>query len=324
MKTVSRREFLIGATASLMTSPAFAQLIGSKTVKIVVPFSAGGPTDFIARQFAIPFAKELGMPVIIENRPGASGNIGTQQVVDSEPDGMTLVHSTAAMQAVNPLMYPNAKFVPSRDLVPVGITGALPNVLVVHPKSGIKTIDELIAKGKQPGARLTYATFGPGSSPHIYSALLRKASGISAESVPYKGSAHAITDMLAGHIDFMFDSMTTSVNYIKSGSLTGLAITSSQRSELLPNVPTLKESGLGGLDLNFWFALQAPVKTSPDVIAKLKKACDAAVQDPTYLDGMKARGVEKFYVPSNEIVSFVNNDTQKWTQAAQAIGIKPE
>lgn len=324
MKIITRRDFVLGAAVTLVSAPTFAQLIGSKSVKIVVPFSAGGPTDFIARQFALPLSKELGMPVIVENRPGASGNIGMQQVVESEPDGLTIVHSTAAMQAVNPLMYPEAKFLPSRDVIPVGITGSLPNVLVVHPKSGIKTIAELVARGKLPGARLTFATFGPGSSPHIYGSLLRKVTGIAAESVPYKGSANAITDMLAGHIDFMFDSMTTSVSYVKAGSLAGLAITSAQRSVLMPEVPTLKETGYGDLDLNFWFALQVPTKTPPEIVARLRTACDVAVQDKAFLEGMSARGVEKFYVAPAELAAFVQNDSRRWTEAARSIDIKPE
>jgi tripartite-type tricarboxylate transporter receptor subunit TctC len=321
--TITRRTFLMGACATL-AAPSFAQVFGSRPISIVVPFSAGGPTDFIARVFAQYFTQEIGGPVIVENKPGASGNIGMQQVVDAAPDGLTIVHSTAAMQAVNPLMYPNAKFLPSRDLVPIGITATLPNVLVVHPNSGIKTIADLIKKGKQPGAELTFATFGSGSSPHVYGSVLRKATGIHAVPVPYKGSGSAINDMLAGNIDFIFDSMTTSVSHVRSGKLIGLAITSPQRSSLMPDVPTLKETGYGDVDLKFWFTLQVPAKTPADVVDRLRKATARAVQQKAYIEGLVARGAEPFYVEPAEVAAFVRKDTEQWLSAARAIGIKPE
>lgn len=324
MHIFNRRKIVVSAAAAMTGAPLWAQTIGARVTKIVVPFSAGGPTDFIARQFAIPLSRELGMAVIVENKPGASGNIGTQLVVESEPNGLTLVHTTAAMQAVNPLMYPDAKFHPARDLVPVGVTGSLPNVLVVHPKSGIKSIEELVRKGRQPGSQLTFATFGPGSSPHFYGSILRKLTGISAIAVAYKGSAHAITDMLAGHIDFLFDSMTTSVSHVKAGNLVGLAITSPKRSALLPQVPTLREAGYGGLDLNFWFTMQVPAKTPTDVVERLRKACDNAANDKAYLEAMSARGVESFHVPGTQLAAFVETDAKRWTEAALSIGIKPE
>lgn len=319
MRNNKIRGLILASVIAVCSSTTLAQ-----TTTIVVPFSAGGPTDFMARQLAQPLSKELGMPVVIENKPGASGNIGTKSVVDAKPDGLTLVHSTAAMQAVNPLMYPDANFNPSKDLIPVGITGSLPNVLVVHPDSGIRSVKELVEKGKAANAQLSYATFGAGSSPHFYGAILQKSTGIAAMPIPYKGSAHAITDMLAGRIDFMFDSMTTSITHLKSGKLVGLAITSNERSPLLPDLPTLKEAGYGDIDVSFWFALQVPVGTPADQVQKLRVAIDRAVQNSDYRQSVAARGVQNFYVPPQEIESFVRTDTQKWREAAQSIGIKAE
>lgn len=319
-----RRALLLGV-ATAMTAPSlFAQSIGARTQRIVVPFSAGGPTDFIARLFAQRLSQEVGMQVIIDNKPGASGNLGTQHVVDSEPDGMTLVHTTAAMQAVNPLMYPSAKFNPSRDLIPVGMTATMPNVLVVHPNSGIKTIAELVRKGKQPGARLTFATFGPGSSPHIYGSVLRQATGIAADPIPYKGSGNAINDMLGGNVDFIFDSMTTSVSHVQAGKLIALAITSNERSTLLPQVPTLKETGYGDFDLKFWFTLQVHAKTPHDVVSRLRAACARVVQDKAYRDALLVRGAEPFYIEPVQLEAFIKKDTERWVMAAKSIGIKPE
>ncbi|MDQ2151821.1 tripartite tricarboxylate transporter substrate-binding protein, partial [Alcaligenaceae bacterium C4P045] len=240
MHIPNRRKFVLAAamaSAAIIIPPkaVMAQLIGDQsTIRLVVPFSAAGPTDFIARLFAQALSEELKATVVVENKAGASGNIGTQFVVDAPAEGTMLVHTTAAMQAVNPNLYPGQRFDPAKDLVPIGITGSLANVLVVHPDSGMKTIEDLIKKGKEK--ELTFATFGPGTSPHIYGELLRGLTGIKAIPIAYKGSGNAKADMLAGRIDFMFDSMTTAVTTVEGGQLVGLAITSQERSALLPNV----------------------------------------------------------------------------------------
>lgn len=312
-----------GAAALLISSPSLAQGVGD-VVRIVVPFSAGGPTDFMARHLAESLSRQLDKNVIVDNRPGASGNIGTKHVVDSESDGTTLVHTTAAMQSINPMMYPDAGFLPGEDLIAVGITGSLPNVLVVHPDSGIDSVEELVEKGKNSDAGLNFATFGPGSSPHFYGSLLKNSTGIDAEPIAYKGSASAITDMLAGRLDFTFDSMTTSLPHIKAGKLKGLAITASERSELLPDVPTLKETGYGDVEPTFWFALQAPKGMKPETLARLREAVYQAVQDPAYINNVTPRGVKSLVVAPSELDEFMKSETAYWKQAANSIGIKPE
>ncbi|MCD0503405.1 Bug family tripartite tricarboxylate transporter substrate binding protein [Bordetella petrii] len=328
MHVRDRRNFILGSAAAMAAAvmpgqAVMAQLMGDQsTLRIVVPFSAAGPTDFIARLFAQALAQELKSTVIVENKPGASGNIGTQFVVDGPADGTMLVHTTAAMQAVNPILYPNQRFDPAKDLIPVGITGSLANMLVVHPESGVKTIEELVEKGKK--TELTFATFGPGTSPHIYGELLRKLTGIKAMPIAYKGSGNAKADMLAGRIDFMFDSMTTAVTTVEGGQLLGLAITSQERSPLLPNVPTLKEKGYGGLNLNFWFVLQVPAKTPPEVVQRLRTAVAKAAQDPAYRKGVAERGVDTFTVPADQVERFVREDTEVWRKAVVQMGIKAE
>jgi len=322
---LNRRTVLIATAAAAIAKPGFAQSWPTRTIKIVVPFAAGGPTDFIARLLAIPLSRALGQTVIIDNRPGASGNLGAQVVLDDEADGYTLLHNTVGMQAVNPLMYPTAKFLPQRDFVSIGTTGAMPNVLVVHPtKSGVKTVSELIAKGKVKENSLTYATFGAGTSPHIYGALLQKLGGFTALSVPYKGSAPAVTGVISGQVDFLFDSMTTCVGLIQGGSLHGLAITSSARSPLIPNVPTLKEAGYPAFDLKYWFSLQASAKTPPQIVEKLRQAVAKAVQDKTYVDSLMARGAEPLFTKPADLNTFIAKDSERWTSIARSIGIKPE
>ena len=324
MHQVTRRVLLAAALAAALPLQAMAQSGAGKITTLVVPFAAGGPTDFMARLLAQPLGRELGTQVIIENRPGASGNIGTKQDMTTKPDGLTLVHTTIAMQAINPLMYPDQDFNPARDLVPVGITGALPNVLVVHPSSGIKTLAELVAKGKAKNAQLNFATFGPGSSPHFYGTLFQKATQVAAEPIAYKGSGDAAKDMLAGRIDYMFDSMTTAIANVKAEKLVALAITSPQRSPLLPDVPTLKELGYGAADVNFWLTLQVPAKTPPEMVAALRQAVSKAVQDPEYKHNVAARGVENLYVAPERLDAFFVSETKKWRDTALSIGIKPE
>jgi len=326
MPVHARRQFSLRCAATLAAAalpgkPLLAQRAGD-TMRIVVPFSAAGPTDFIARLFAQALAEELKLNVIIDNKPGASGQIGTQYVVDAPADGLLMVHTTAAMQSVNPIMYPNQRFNPARDLIPVGITGSLANVLVVHPDSGVNTIEELVAKGKQ--TELTFATFGPGTSPHIYGELLRGLTGIKAAPIAYKGSGNAKADMLAGRIDFMFDSMTTAVTTIKGQQLRGLAITTQERSALLPDVPTLKEKGYGRLNLNFWFVLQVSAKTPPDVVARLRTAVERTAHNPAYQKGVAERGVNLFTVAAKDVQAFVAADTQVWRDAIAQLGIQPE
>lgn len=324
MQQVTRRVLVAAALAAVFPLQVVAQQGTGKTTTLVVPFAAAGPTDFMARLLARPLGRELDTQVITENRPGASGNIGAKQVMASKPDGLTLVHTTIAMQAVNPLMYPDQDFNPARDLVPVGVTGALPNVLVVHPSSGIKTAAELIAKGKAKNARLNFATFGPGSSPHFYGTLFEKATQVAAEPIAYKGSGDAAKDMLAGRIDFMFDSMTSAIANVKAEKLVALAITSPQRSPLLPDVPTLKELGYGAADVTFWLMLQVPAKTPPEIVTAMRQAVSRAVQDTEYKQSVAARGVDNLYVAPEKLDAFVVSETKKWRDTALTIGIKAE
>lgn len=302
----------------LATALMMEHVIAAESISIVVPFPAGGPTDFIARHFAPQLEKELNTIVIVENKPGASGNIGMQYVAKKQD--ATLVHTTAAMQAVNPLMYPNSKFHPKQDLIPVGITGAMPNVLVVHPDSGINSVTQLIDIGKNRD--LSFATFGPGSSPHIYGATLQNAKNFSATPIAYKGSGDAIIDMLAGRIDFMFDSLTTSIGHVQSNKLIPLAITSKERSPLLPNTPTLAELGIDNADLNFWFALQVSADTDPQKVEQLRNAVYKATQSQDYINAISTRGVQAFSVQPQDLTLFFENEFDAWSSTAEKMGLK--
>jgi len=311
--------------AASLSAPAHADNWPSKPITLLVPFSAGGPTDFIARLVAEPLARELGQQVIVQNKPGASGNVGYQSVLNGPADGYTLMHNTVGMQAVNPLMYPGAKMHPLQDYVPVGTTGAMPNLLVVNPeRTPAATLAELVERGRGTANGLSYATFGPGSSPHVYGALLQKLADFQAVGVAYKGSANAVTDVIGGQVDFLFDSMSTSIGQVQAGRLKALAITSGERSPLLPDVPTLKEAGYPGLDLKFWFSLQVPAGTPLEVVSKLRESIARVVASDAYRKAMQERGAEALQVAPADLDAFFKRETAQWTEAANAIGLKAE
>ncbi|MNS93200.1 Tripartite tricarboxylate transporter family receptor [compost metagenome] len=311
--------------AAALVSPAVADTWPAKPITLLVPFSAGGPTDFIARLVAEPLSRELGQQVIVQNKPGASGNVGYQSVLNGPADGYTLMHNTVGMQAINPLMYPNAKMHPLQDYVPIGTTGAMPNLLVVNPeRTSAKTLADLVKQGREAPHGLSFATFGPGSSPHVYGALLQKLAKFQAVGVAYKGSANAVTDVIGGQVDFLFDSMSTSLGQVQAGRLRALAITSAARSPMLPDVPTLKEAGYAGLDLKFWFSLQAPKGTPPEVVTKLRAAVANVVASEAYRKAMQERGAEALSVAPAELGAFFKRETAQWTDAANTVGLKAE
>lgn len=320
---MDRRLFIGGCLASGLASTANAQSYPTRPVKVVVPFAAGGPTDFIMRLLVDPMGAKLGQSVIVENRPGAAGNIGAAAVAQGDADGYTLVHGTVAMLAVNPLLYPGT-FQPQRDLVTIATTASLPNILVVNPKVvDVSTIAELVAYAKRKPGGLTFGTFGPGSSPHITGALFQKLTGIEATPVVYRGSSQAITDIIGGRIDFLFDSATTSTEHILAGTIRGLGITAGERLGRLPAIPTMKEAGFAGFDLTFWLAVQAPSATPKDVVDRLRTVLLEVTSAPEFADALRKRGAEPFVVPAAKLDAFVESEATKWAQAARDIGLKP-
>jgi len=322
---VTRRSLLIGATASAVGSCAYAQTWPARPVRIIVPFPAGGPTDFVIRLLTTSLAATLGQPVVVENRPGASGNTGNQVVVDGPADGYTLVHNTVGVQALNPLMYPGARFHPQKDLVGIATTATMPNVLVVNPaKLPVKSLRELIELGRQQPNKLSCANFGSGTSAHIYGSLLQKVGGFQATDVPYKGSALALNDVIAGHVDFLFDNMTTCLSHVNAGTLKALAITSSTRSSLLPDVPTMAQAGLPAFDLKFWFALFASSRTPAAIVERLQATVGQAMADPAYAAALRARGAEPLVTPPTELAAFLKADSERWANTAKQIGVKPQ
>lgn len=324
MTRITRRTVVAGALSMMATRVRASTDWPTRPIKIVVPFAAGGPTDFVARLVAKPLSESLGQQVLIENRPGASGDIGAQAVADAEPDGYTLLHTTIATQALNPILLPASRLRPLRDLTPVGTTAALPNVLVVQPKKhDIKTVQELAELGRKTPRGLSFGTFGHGTSPHILSLLFQKKAGFEAVPIAYRGSAPALTDLLTGQLDFLFDNITTSSEQIRAGAVRGLAVTSATRSSALPDIPTMKEAGFEGFDLSFGFSLMAPVRTPAEIMTRLQGAFDPVASGAGYAEALRARGAEPFVVPRAELKGFLERATETWTSVARQIDLGP-
>ncbi|NYT63349.1 tripartite tricarboxylate transporter substrate binding protein [Alcaligenaceae bacterium] len=322
-----RRTFLLGASAlaasafmGVRANPAWP----TKPVHIVVPFPAGGPTDFVVRLLSESLEKVIGYPVVIENRPGVSGNLGAQYVAESKPDGHTLVHNTVGVQGVNPLMFPNQKFNAQRDLAGVATTASIPNVLVLnHRKVDVSSMAELAEYARQAPYKLSIANFGSGTSAHIYGALYQQLGDFQALEVPYRGSALALTDVIGGQVDCVFSNMTTALSHIQAGTLRGLAITTSSRSPQLPDVPTMSEAGYPAFDLEFWFALFTSAQTPGPVLEVMRNAFAKAINDPAYIAALRARGAEPLITPPAELSKFLSTESEKWTNIAKKIGVKP-
>ncbi len=254
----------------------------SKPIKFVVPYPPGGPTDAMARLIQVPLQTKLKTPVIIENRGGAGGNIGTDFVAKSPADGYTIVLAASGPMAVNKTLYRSMPFDPLKDLTPVIQISAFPLVLEVHPSVQASTLKQFLALAKQNPSDLGFASAGNGTPQHLAGELFNTATGLKLQHIPYKGAGPALIDVLGGHVKVMFDILGSSVQYIKSGKLRPLAVTTATRSPALPDVPTMAEAGLPGYDISGWHGIAAPAGTPKPVVARLNQAINEIFADPEF------------------------------------------
>jgi tripartite-type tricarboxylate transporter receptor subunit TctC len=320
------RRYLTLATAVCLTfgTHAFAQgSYPTKPLRLIVPFTPGGGADILARLVVQRLAEPLKQSVVVDNRPGAAGIVGTELVAKSPPDGYTMLMGAPGL-AINPSLYVRLPYDTLRDLVPVSLVGAVPNLVVVHPSVPVKNIKELTALARSKPGRLNYASPGRGTSLHFAAELFRSRTGIDIVHVAYKGGAQAITDLVGGHVDLMFDVLPASLPYVKSGRLRALAITSAQRSTLVPDLPTVAESGLEGFLAITWNGILLPSNTPRDIVMRLHQSLQHAVLGPGAKERYAAIGTDAVMNTPEEFADFIRTETAKWAKVAAAAGIKPE
>src|SRR5665213_1058502 len=294
-----------------------------RVVKIVVPFAPGGGTDVVARTLAQEMAKNIGVNVLIENKPGAGTIIGTQAVAVSEPDGYTLLMGTFA-NAVNPSLNAKLPYDPQKDFAAVALIARSFNIVVVSPKSSIKSIAELIAAAKAEPDKLSYGTFGIGTSAHLAGELFKNMAKVNLATIHYKGAAPAITDLISGQIQVMFTTVASAAALIESGQLRALAVTSAERSPAFPNLPTVAEAGVPGYAAESWYGLFAPAKTPPEVIDRLNQSAAAAVQSEVFRKIGVNEGLVMIARPPEELDRYFHGEEDRWRKLIQDAGIKVE
>ena len=310
-----RRQFLKSAAAlAIVPSFAAAQTFPAKPIKLVVPFPPGGLIDTMARLISARLAQELGQPVVIDNKPGAGGNLGAAEVARSTPDGYTLLMASPPL-TISPALYTAMPYKPEQ-IVPVGLIGRVPNVLLVNPKSGINTIAELIAKAKSSPGKMNYASNGNGTSLHLSAELLKSTTGTFITHIPYRGAAQAVTGLIAGEVDMMFENLPSVIGQIQGGSVKALAVTTAVRSKTVANIPTLMESGLKDFDVSAWYGLAAPAGTPAAVVARLSQALEKTARDLEMVRTMESRGADVGYLDAQQMAAFMATDAAKWKRVA--------
>ena len=294
-----------------------------RVIKLVVPFAPGGGTDVVARALAQEMGKDLGMTVIVENKPGAGTIIGTQAVATSAADGYTLLMGTFA-NAVNPSLYPKLPYDQHKDFVPVALVARSFNIVVVNPDSSIKSIADLIAAAKAEPDKLAYGTYGTGTSAHLAGELFKHMAGVNLTTVPYKGAAPGITDLIGGHIQVMFTTVASCAGLVEAGKLRALAVTSAERSPAFAQLPTVSEAGVPGYDAQSWYGLFAPAGTPPEIIARLNKSAAAAVQSDAFKKLAVNEGLVLVASPPDEFERYFHTEEERWRKVIQDAGIKPD
>ena len=296
----------------------------SKTITVVVPYPAGGSNDTFARQVAKELGDRLGQPVIIDNRPGASGNTGTGQVARAAPDGYTLMVGYVGTHGTNPALR-KLPYDAVADFTPIAMVGGTPNVLVVHPSLAAKSVPELIQLARKQPGHYTYASSGIGSTQHLAGALFDKLADTKMVHIPYKGSGQAVVDMLAGQVDMNFDTMPPVLEHARNGKLRALAISTPARLSQLPDVPTFSEVGIRGFDVTNWYSIMGPKGLPRDIVARMDDAVQKAMQDPSIRPKLEAQGLQ-FGGPKTpeEFDRFIKDEVSKYARLTKELNVKAE
>jgi len=304
--------------------PAAAQDYPNRPITLVVPFPPGGSTTIVARIVADKLAESLGQQIVVDNRGGAGGTIGTKAVSRSAPDGYTIVLGYTGTLAIGPTLYPSAGYDPRKDFEPIGLIGHAPNSLVVHPSFPAKSVKELVDYAKANPGKVNYGSAGVGTVSHVSGVYFANAAGIDLVHIPYKGTGPALADLLGGHIPMAFAPIPATHANIAEGKLRGLAVTSAKRSSLLPDVPTIAESGIPGFEASLYYGLAAPAGTPRPIVDKLNKALRDALASDEVRKRLATDGAEPLPSTPEEYAAHIDQDETKWSKVVRESGAKAE
>ena len=328
MPALSRRELLALASASLLPAAASAQAAWpTKPVRIVVPFAPGGTTDILARALAPELGKAFGQSFVVDNKPGAGGNLGAAEVAKAAPDGYTLLMGTVGTHGINASLYPKLPYDPVKDFAPVTLVAGVPNVLVMNPAKAealkIQTVPDLIRYARANPGKLNMASSGNGTSIHLAGELFKARTGTYLVHFPYRGSGPALLDLIGGTMDLMFDNLPSAMPQIKAGKLKALAVTSAQRSAAVPELPTIAEAAsLPGFDASSWFGLLAPAGTPADIVNRIQQESLKAMSTPALKERLLSQGAIPSGMPPAQFASDITAETAKWAEVVKASGAK--
>ncbi|PQA83538.1 hypothetical protein C5F52_08825 [Limnohabitans sp. TS-CS-82] len=316
---MQRRQWLQRATLGLLplalsSQSAWAQSWPTRPIRLVVPFPPGGLIDNMARLIGPRLSQELGQPVVIDNKPGAGGNLGAGEAARASADGYTLLMASPPL-TINPALYKKLPYQPEQ-IAPLGLLGRVPNVLLVNPASGIQSVADLSARIKARPGQLNYASNGQGTSLHLSAELYKSKNGLFITHIPYRGAAAAITALMANEVDMMFDNLPSALGQIQAGRLKALAVTTPQRSSVLPQVPTMAEAGIAGYQVSAWFGLAAPAGMPAAVQARIEQALERIAKQPEVMAALQKQGAEPSWLDSKGLAGFMQADTAQWKTVA--------
>ena len=326
-----RRRFLavaglLAAALCAGTAPAAAQEWPNRPIRFVVPYPPGGPLDQVARALAEKLREPLGQPMVVENRPGAGGNIGADLVAKAAPDGYAIVMGAVATHAINPYLYAKMPYDANRDFTPITRVATVPNVLVMNPQTaerlGVRSLADLIAYARRNPGKLNYASGGNGSAGHLAGELLEAQAGVSMVHIPYGGAAPAQLGLLAGQTDLMFDNLASATPQIRAGKLKAFAVTTAQRSSFFPELPTVAESGLKGFDISTWFGVFAPAGTPKPIVDRLNAEFTRALSAQDIRERLARMGAEASPMSPEDFASFVRAEQAKYERVVKASGAR--
>ena len=302
---------------------AQSQAWPSKPIRYIVPFPPAGATDILARVVADKISGPLGQPVVVENRPGAAGNVGTELVVKSPPDGYTILMGTVA-QSISETLYTRISFSFERDLTPVAMVGRVPNVMLVNPSVPVRTVQEFVALARAKPGQINFASSGSGTSIHMSAEMFKMLAGVDIVHIPYKGSGPALADLIGGQVSVMFDNLTSSIGHIRGGRLRALAITSATRYPALPDLPTMQEAGVPGYEASAWFGVLAPKGTPREIVLRLNGEINKSLGTPDAKEKLVQQGAEPMPGTPEQFGVFIHNEIVKWAKVVKASGAKVE